>query len=68
MDQQVIQTKPIPYCPICGVRMVLRRPGPGQDWKPFWGCSQYPDCRGKRQIGPDGRPESDELELDELEW
>jgi len=27
---------------------------------PFWGCSQYPDCRGTRNIKEDGAPESDD--------
>jgi ssDNA-binding Zn-finger/Zn-ribbon topoisomerase 1 len=56
----MIQIKPEPYCPICGGRMKLRRPKPGQTYKPFWGCSQYPDCKGTRNIGEDGKPESDE--------
>ena len=55
-----IQTKPEPYCPLCGAKMVLRRPKPHQDWKPFWGCSQWPDCNGKRQIREDGKPDNDE--------
>lgn len=28
--------------------MMLRRPHPGQDWKPFWGCGNFPECDGKR--------------------
>ena len=57
-----IQTRPEPWCPVCGAKMVLKRPRPGQDWKPFWGCSEYKyGCRGTRNIGPDGRPESDEF-------
>ena len=56
----IIQTKPEPYCPDCGGRMVLWRPPPGKDWRPCWGCSQYPDCLGKRQIDDDGLPEKDE--------
>jgi ssDNA-binding Zn-finger/Zn-ribbon topoisomerase 1/very-short-patch-repair endonuclease len=31
-------------CPICGSRMVLRNGRYGR----FWGCSQYPYCRGTR--------------------
>lgn len=45
-----IRTKPEPYCPECGGRMVLRRPKPGQTWESFWGCRQYPDCRGTRTV------------------
>jgi len=40
--------------------MRLRRPKQGQTYKPFWGCSQYPDCKGTRNIGEDGKPESDD--------
>ena len=54
-----IQTKPAPYCPDCGAKMVLKRPPEGAHWKPFWGCSEYPDCRGTRNVGPDGKPEDD---------
>ena len=45
-----IRTKPEPYCPECGAKMALRRPKPSQDFEPFWGCSQYPDCRGTRRV------------------
>lgn len=56
----VIITKPEPSCPTCGAKMVLRRPKAHQNYKPFWGCSQYPDCDGTRNIRSDGRPESDD--------
>lgn len=56
-----IRTSPIPYCPDCGAAMALRRPRPGQDWNPFWGCSLFPDCRGKRGIDEDGLPIVDEV-------
>ena len=55
-----IQTEPKPHCPECGAQMTLRRPRPGQAWEPFWGCFQYPDCQGKRNVGADGKPETDE--------
>jgi ssDNA-binding Zn-finger/Zn-ribbon topoisomerase 1 len=56
-----IITKPEPYCPVCGARMVLRRPKPGKTWNPFWGCSQFPECRGTRQIDPQtGRYQDDD--------
>lgn len=57
-----IKLKPEPYCPECGGRMVLRRPKPNtnQMWRPFWGCSSYPDCFGKRQILDNGEPETDQ--------
>jgi len=53
----IIQTKPEPYCPECGARMVLRKPPPGKDWKPFWGCNRYPECRATRSIQVDGKPD-----------
>jgi ssDNA-binding Zn-finger/Zn-ribbon topoisomerase 1 len=56
----MIQTKPEPYCPICGAKMVLRRPKPNQSFDPFWGCSQYPDCHGSRNINKaTGKPDDD---------
>lgn len=38
-------------CPLCGSRMYLVRPRSHDQWKPFWGCTQYrtSGCRGKRQ-------------------
>lgn len=57
-----IQTYPVPYCPDCGAKMMLRRPRPSQDWPAFWGCSQFPNCRGKRGIDEDGKPEMDEAD------
>jgi len=60
MNDKPIRRKPIPYCPDCGGQMILREPGSSQNWESFWGCSQYPDCRGTRQIMEDGRPEDDD--------
>lgn len=66
-----IRTQPVPDCPDCDSPMVLRRPKPGQDWDPFWGCSQYRNgCRGTRNIDPKtGEPENDEIDrpLDDRE-
>jgi hypothetical protein len=56
-----IRTKPEPYCPECGAKMKLRKPGINQHWQAFWGCSQYPDCHGTRNIGEDGKPESNDF-------
>ena len=43
--------KDAPDCPDCGSGMVRRTarqgPGAGND---FWGCSNYPNCRGTRNI------------------
>ena len=55
-----IRTKPEPYCPDCGARMVLQKPNPNQPWSAFWGCNRYPICRVTRQIDPEtGEPETD---------
>jgi restriction system protein len=36
-----------PVCPVCGSSMVLRRAKRGAyAGKEFWGCSQYPKCKG----------------------
>ena len=62
-----IQTKPEPYCPECGAKMILIKPPPkGSSWDAFWGCSQYPDCKGTRNIGSDGKPETDEWDQGRL--
>lgn len=59
-----IQTKPEPWCPLCGARMVLHKPGPGKKTRrAFWGCSEWPDCEGTREIREDGTPEDDEGEF-----
>lgn len=55
-----IRAKPVPFCPDCGAQMVLRRPGAYKDYPPFWGCSQYPYCKGTREICQDcGKPDDD---------
>ena len=39
----------IPFCPSCGERMVERQARRGSNiGGMFWGCSQYPNCRGMR--------------------
>jgi restriction system protein len=37
------------HCPKCEATMVWRRPKPGKNWTPFWGCSRYPQCHGRLQ-------------------
>jgi ssDNA-binding Zn-finger/Zn-ribbon topoisomerase 1 len=70
MNRTNIRLTPAPSCPDCGGRMYLRtpaygrRPGPNPEWKPFWGCGNYPECGGKLNIRPDGRPEG----VPEREW
>lgn len=39
-------------CPDCGAPMELRRSRYG----PFYGCSQFPACRGSHGAHPDGKP------------
>lgn len=41
-----------PQCPECGAKMKKRRSNRG----PFWGCSDYPHCKGLRQIEEPGKP------------
>lgn len=61
----VIQTEPVPRCPECYGPMVLRRPKTPGTWDVFWGCQDYPQCKGTRHINfADGTPESDDPDLD----
>ncbi len=39
-----MRVSPPPLCPVCGIEMRLRRPKPIDHWKPFWGCSAWPQC------------------------
>lgn len=43
-----------PACPLCGKPMLRRMQKRGQ-WqgREFWGCGDYPLCRGTRPINPD---------------
>lgn len=59
---QPIRTKPEPYCPECGGRMKIRMPRPTQEWKAFWGCIRFPNCKGTIQIDQQGKPETDDDE------
>lgn len=48
-----IKTEPAPDCPECGsAPMKLRKPGKNSrtQYPPFWGCQNFPDCHGRRQI------------------
>ena len=46
-------------CPQCGSSMRLRVAGKGANkGGQFWGCSQYPKCRGTRDVQPNGFPAS----------
>ena len=40
-----------PKCPQCGVTMVQRTAKRGANaGQSFWGCTEYPDCRGTRPM------------------
>ena len=40
-----------PHCPSCGKKMVPRTAKRGRNsGQRFWGCSEYPKCRGTRQM------------------
>jgi Topoisomerase DNA binding C4 zinc finger len=40
-----------PRCPICNSQMIKRRARRGsRAGQEFWGCSNYPECRGTRPI------------------
>ena len=44
---QADPTQGIPVCPQCGKPMVLRTAKTGKNaGQQFWGCSNYPDCKG----------------------
>ena len=47
--EKIDQDRP-PYCPDCGGMMVLRQRR--RDKAYFWGCSQYPGCKGTMNIDP----------------
>lgn len=42
-----------PECPRCGEIMVLRSPRPNQSWEPFWGCKNFPKCKGNKSLKGD---------------
>lgn len=44
-------TDQIPSCPLCGKMMVLRTAKSGKNTgSQFWGCSNYPDCKGVKKL------------------
>ncbi len=49
---KVIQKAPVPACPECGKHpMILREPKKsGATWDPFWGCANFPNCKGSLNI------------------
>ncbi|MBD5220613.1 MAG: hypothetical protein HDS72_10370 [Bacteroidales bacterium] len=40
-----------PICPVCGKPMLKRMQKRGQmQGREFWGCSDYPNCKGTRNM------------------
>ena len=52
------------WCPKCGGRMRLRWPRENDFWDPFWGCMEYPRCKGVTHI--DMRTGEPEVDIEEL--
>ena len=49
--KQMAYTQNAPFCPDCGKPMLRRMQNKGQQQgREFWGCSDYPRCRGIRPI------------------
>lgn len=40
----------VPVCPKCGNPMKKREPKRNQNFQPFFGCVQFPECNGTKQI------------------
>lgn len=50
-DQPDPSDQKIPACPQCGSQMALRTAKTGKNaGQQFWGCTQYPDCKGTHPI------------------
>lgn len=61
MTQRVnFSPDPWPHCPDCGAKMVLR--ARRSDGKRFWGCFNFPECRGSRNILENGEPDMPETD------
>src|SRR5206468_11213639 len=48
---KIKSSETVPHCPVCNALMVKRlaRRGSGAG-STFWGCSNYPKCRGTRAV------------------
>ena len=45
----------VPSCPVCGTPMRLRKAKRGRNADgQFWGCAQFPACKGTRDVDPNG--------------
>jgi restriction system protein len=50
VDEHRIQQEPHLGCPFCGSEMIMRTARKGRNaGSQFWGCSQFPSCRGTRK-------------------
>jgi restriction system protein len=50
-QDQASDLSKIPHCPQCGAQMALRTAKTGKNaGQQFWGCTQYPDCKGTIQL------------------
>ena len=65
---RVITIEPRPPCPVCGGVMLIKMPRPGQDFPVFWGCANFPTCKGTRDIDSDGKPMIDDDQLPRLSF
>jgi hypothetical protein len=45
-----------PSCPLCKSPTVLKEPGKGKSWKPFYGCCHFPACSGIVKIECEDSP------------
>lgn len=48
--------------------MIKRVPKIKDDWDSFYGCRNFPECRGIRMIYPNGEVEPEVDPLDDLSW
>ena len=47
IDEEEPEDEESPACPLCGNEMIKRKAKKGRNaGNSFWGCSQFPDCRG----------------------
>lgn len=54
VEKRVTEVAKPPACPQCGALMIKRTARRGSNaGQAFWGCSQFPACRGTRTLTPD---------------
>ena len=64
-----IQKTPDEFCPECGGIMILRSPRDGQSYDPFYGCRDFPDCKGTLAIDDrTGKPFEDHIAIARRFW